>query len=287
MSRGALALALLACTALSLASSAAAAQTPTKQECAAANETAQDLRRAGKLREARKRLALCTAAGCPGPIREDCAQRLKEVEGALPTVIFEATNAAGHDLSAVRVTVDGATLLEKLDGTPVVLDPGEHRLVFEAEGLGTAHDTVVLREGERGRRVRIVFHSGAPPGKEGEATPAKEESHTQRAFGISLGAAGLAGIIVGAVFGVVSKSTYDNAVQSECGGDPTRCTAQGAQDGRTAHSQATVSTVAFAGGAALLAGGAALYFTSPSSGDVSVGPAVGSGGAGLALHGRW
>jgi hypothetical protein len=286
MSRGALALALLACTALSLASSAAAAQPPTKQECAAANETAQDLRRAGKLREARKRLALCTAAGCPGPIREDCAQRLKEVEGALPTVIFEATNAAGHDLSAVRVTVDGEALLEKLDGTPVVLDPGEHRLVFEAEGLGTAQDTVVLREGERGRRVRIVFHSGAP-GREGEGMPAKEENHTQRAFGISLGAAGIAGIIIGAVFAVVAKSTYDNAVQSECGGDPNRCSAQGAQDGRTAHSQATVSTVAFAGGAALVAGGAALYFTAPSSGDVSVGPAVGSGGAGLALHGRW
>src|SRR5262249_17970643 len=161
-------------------------------------------------------------------------------------------------------------LLEKLDGTPVVLDPGEHRLVYEAEGLGTAQDSVLLREGERGRRVRIVFQSGAPPSKEGEAAPAKEENHTERAFGLSLGAAGIAGVVVGAVFGIVAKSTYDNAVQSECGGDPTRCTTQGAQDGHAAHSQATVSTVAFIGGAALLAGGAALYFTAPSGSDVSV-----------------
>jgi hypothetical protein len=274
--------------ALLAASSMAAAQTPTKQECAAANESAQDLRHAGKLREARTRLAMCTAASCPGPIREDCAQRLKEVEAALPTVIFEAKNADGHDLSAVHVTMDGDPLLDKLEGTPVVLDPGEHRFSFEAEGLRKTEDTVVLREGERNRRVRMVLQPAGAPNKEAEAAgPPTEEGHTQRALGISLGAAGIAGIIVGAVFGVVAKSTYDNAVKSECGGDPNRCTSQGAQDGRAAHSQATVSTVAFIGGGALLAGGAALYLTAPKSGDVSVSPTVGSGGAGLALHGRW
>jgi hypothetical protein len=85
---------------------------------------------------------------------------------------------------------------------------------------------------------------------------------------------------------VIAKSTYDNAVQSECGGDPNRCSPQGAQDGRSAHSQATVSTAAFIGGGALLAGGAALYFTAPK-GNLSLAPTVGSGGAGLAVHGRW
>jgi hypothetical protein len=287
MSRGAFGLAAL--LAVVAAPTIAVAEAPTKQECAAANEAAQDLRRAGKLRGARARLAMCTAASCPGPIREDCAQRLKEVEAALPSVIFEAKNAAGHDLSDVHVTVDGAALLDKLDGTPVVLDPGEHHLSFEAEGLATTEDTVVLREGERNRRVRITFPPLASSAtKEAAAVaPAPEQSHLQRDLGISLGAAGIAGVIVGAVFGVVAKSTYDNALQSECGGDPNHCSSQGAQDGRTAHSQATVSTAAFIGGGALLAGGATLYFTAPKSGDLSVAPTVGTGGAGLAFRGRW
>jgi hypothetical protein len=285
MNRGAFGLA--ATFAWLVASSATAAPTMSKQECAAANEGAQDLRRAGRLREARTQLALCTATSCPGPIREDCAQRLKEVEAALPTVIFEAKNAGGHDLSAVRVTMDGEPLLDKLEGTPVVLDPGEHRFVFQSEGLRNAEETVVLREGERDRRVRIVLQSPTRPSQESAATAPAEENHTQGALGISLGAAGIAGLIVGTIFGFVAKSTYDDAVQNQCGGDPTRCSAQGAQDGRTAHSQATVSTAAFIGGGALLAGGALLFFTAPKSGDVSVSPAAASGGAGLALHGRW
>src|SRR4029077_11804051 len=49
MSRGALGLAVV--LALAATSSGATAQTPTKQECASANESARDLRRAGKLRE--------------------------------------------------------------------------------------------------------------------------------------------------------------------------------------------------------------------------------------------
>jgi hypothetical protein len=272
---------------LLLASIPALAEGPTKQECAAANETAQDMRRTGKLREARTQLAMCTAATCPGAIREDCAQRLKDVEAALPTVIFEATNAAGHDLSAVRVTVDGEPLVQKLEGTAIVLNPGEHRLTFEAEGLRKSEDTIVLREGEKDRRVRIVLQSPTAPRKESEPAEATEASHTQRALAISLGAAGVAGLIVGGVFGLLAKSTYDNALQNECGGNSIGCNAQGAQDGRTAHSQATVSTVAFIGGGVLLGGGVVLYLTAPKSGSVAVSPEVGSGGAGLAVRGKW
>ena len=285
MNRGAFGLA--ATFAWLVASSAMAAPPMSKQECAAANEGAQDLRRAGKLREARTQLALCTATSCPGPIRDDCAQRLKEVEAALPTVILEAKDAGGHDLSAVHVTMDGGPLLDKLEGTPVVLDPGEHRFVFEAEGFRSAEETVVLRERERDRPIRVVLQSPARPRQEGPATAPAEENHTQSALGLSLGAAGVVGLIVGTVFGFIAKSTYDNAVQNQCGGDPTGCTAQGAQDGRTAHSQAMVSTAAFIGGGALLAGGALLFFTAPKSGDVSVSPAAASGGAGLAVRGRW
>lgn len=64
------------------APAAADTAVPTKQECVAANEAAQDLRRAGKLRDARKKLELCVAEICPKAVREDCAQRLDDLDKA-------------------------------------------------------------------------------------------------------------------------------------------------------------------------------------------------------------
>jgi hypothetical protein len=269
-----------------LAMSSAATAEPTKRECAAANETAQDLRRAGKLGEARAQLAACTATSCPGPVREDCAQRLKEVEAAIPTVIFEAKNAAGHDLSAVRVTMDGEPLLEKLTGTAVTLDPGEHHFAFEADGLRKFEDTVVLREGERDRRVQVVLEAAAPASHADQGSTPWMDPSTQRALGLSIGGAGAAGLVVGGIFGLVAKSTYDDALRNECGGNPTTCTSQGAQDWHSATSQATVSTVAFVGGGVLLGAAVLLYVTAPKA-NVAVEPTVGNRGGGVALSGSW
>jgi hypothetical protein len=271
-----------------LAAPSAAAADPTKRECAAANETAQDLRRAGKLRDARASLAVCTAGSCPGPIREDCAQRLKEVEAATPTLVFEAKDAVGHDLSVVHVTMDGQPLLEKLDGKAIAVDPGEHTFTFEAAGLRRTEDTVVVREGEANRRLRIVLELvNAPVTKKEETSSPLMDPGTQRALGFSLVAAGGAGVAVGVIFGLLAKSTYDHALKSECMG-ASNCTSLGAQDGQTAHGQATVSTIAFIAGGALLAGGLVLYFTAPSSASsVAVAANVANGGGGLAVSGRW
>jgi hypothetical protein len=270
-----------------LVTSFASGAEQTKQKCAANSESAQDLRRAGKLHEARASFAACTAASCPGPIREDCAQRLKDIEAAMPTVVLEAKNAAGHDLSAVRVTMDGTLLREELDGTAIAIDPGEHTFAFEASGFRKTEDTAVVREGERDRRVRVVLESLAPASGIARDAPRSVDRDPRRPLGLALGLAGGAGIAVGAVVGLVAKATYDNALQAECGGDPNRCTPQGTKDGQTAHSQATASTVALVAGGVLLAGGAVLYFTAPNGRDVTVAATVGHDGGGLAVTGRW
>jgi hypothetical protein len=267
--------------------SSPAAAEPTKQECAAANESAQDLRSAGKLREARAALATCTAASCPGPIREDCAQRLNDVVAAQPTVVFDAKSDSGQDLTAVRVTMDDAPLLQTLDGVAIPVDPGKHRLIFEASGFHRNAVLVVVREGERGRRVRVVLKPDAPAAPP-EASPAPVfDPGTRRTVGLVSGAAGVVGVALGAVFAVVSKSTYDHALQSECGGDPSHCSLQGTRDGQTAYGQATLATVGLTLGGALLAGGALLYFTAPHENGVAISGSVANGGGGLALRARW
>src|SRR5476651_2121227 len=123
----------LGCASLYLAAPAVAAD-PTKDQCIDANETSQAMRKAEKLRDAEQRLLVCVAASCPGPVRDDCAQRLTEVRSVTPTIVFVVKDDADQDLGAVRVTMDGAPLVDKLDGTAIALNPGQHHFVFEAEG---------------------------------------------------------------------------------------------------------------------------------------------------------
>jgi hypothetical protein len=136
---------------------------PTKKQCVEANDAAQDLRQARKLRQAREKLVLCSAASCPGIVREDCVQRLSEVDAAMPSIIFEAKDAAGSDLSAVTVTLDGAPLVEKLDGTPVRVDPGEHVFVLTPEGRPSVTKRLVLSEHDQGRRELVPLGTAEAP----------------------------------------------------------------------------------------------------------------------------
>jgi hypothetical protein len=50
-------------------------------------------------------------------------RRVDEINAAIPTVIFEAKDGAGGDLSAVRVTMDGEVLAERLEGTALSINP--------------------------------------------------------------------------------------------------------------------------------------------------------------------
>ena len=103
--------------------------------CASASEKGQELRDQAKLTAARELFVTCAAARCPAIVQKDCATWLAAVDEALPSVAIHARDGAGRDLTEVRVTVDGSTLIEKLDGRARSLDPGAHTFVFEAAGL--------------------------------------------------------------------------------------------------------------------------------------------------------
>jgi serine/threonine-protein kinase len=269
----------------------------TKQQCVEANDAAQDLRQGGRLRQAREQLVLCASASCPALVRADCAQRLSELDAASASIVFEATDDAGRDLSAVQVTMDGQPFLDRLDGTSKPVDLGPHQFVFTSPGLAPANKTIVVREGDKARRERIVLMATVATGATATTTRAETvpepspaeaapDGRTQRLAGLAVGGAGVVGVLVGSIFGLVSKSTYDHAFGSECGSNAGGCSAQGVQDGQTAHDQATIATVGFVAGLALLGGGAALYFTAPHQG-LSIGPTAGPGGAGVRLGAAW
>jgi hypothetical protein len=278
----------------------AADPTPTKQECVAANESAQDYERARKLLAARASLAVCTATSCPSAVREDCGQRLREVDRALPTVVFAAKDSVGHDLSDVRVTMDGTPLLQKLDGSAIPVDPGIHRFVFEASGFRVASTkvTAVIREGVKERPVQTVFDLPEPPkaapppaARRPPEEPNQPSGNARRAIGLAIGGAGVAEFVVGMVFGAVALSTYNHAL-SECGNsDFNTCNKalypKANQDRQSAADQATVSTIASIAGGVCMAAGAVIYLTAPKANGVEVGATAENGGVRFSLGGRW
>ena len=282
---------------------APAAADLTKAECVKANTEAQSLRRDGKLAEARAQLRRCGDPTCPGIVRADCSQRLDELEAAQPTIVFDAKDGSGHDLSAVRVTVDGLPLAESLDGKALQIDPGSHEFTFTVAGQPPVTQTYVLREGQKERHEPLVL--GAPPAQLATPpqppplspapapAPVRSESGglgTQRVAALAAGGVGVAGIAAGAVFGMLASSKWSQA-ERDCGpACPADAPARGEEsDART---RATVSTVGFVVGGAGLAAGVVLWLTSrPAAGPpaptgrLSVTPSVGAGTTALFIHG--
>jgi hypothetical protein len=222
----------------------APAQADAKKECATAYEKTQSLREIGQLRDARKQAIVCSAPTCSAYVTKDCLQWLTEIDANLPTVVFTARNAAGEDTLAVRVTVDGHPVAEKLDGKAVPLDPGEHVVRFEMTGAEAVEQKVMIRQGEKNRSLVASFKKAAsitplasppaspPPASAPPLTLAAPEPDTAplpapRSEGVPLwawisGGVGVVALGVGAGFGV-SALTAQRELDEKCGGDATRC----------------------------------------------------------------
>jgi hypothetical protein len=135
----------------------------TVRTCRASHEAGQRLRREGSLLAARTQLIACSHDECSIGLREDCLKRLDEVEAALPTIVFQARTADGGDVTDVKVVLDGTPRLSRLDGRPVEVDPGAHRVQFERANRVVGDQSVLVVEGEKLRRVSVTIASEPPP----------------------------------------------------------------------------------------------------------------------------
>jgi hypothetical protein len=261
----------------------------TKDQCIEANASAQRLRLAEKLDAAHKELLTCANPACPAIVRDDCARRLDEIDRAQPSVIFDVKDASGQDMANVTVRVDGTVVTTRLDGAPRIVDPGVHVFTFEAAGSAPVTRTFVIKEEEKGRRERIVMTPEQVPLEPRPSAPASTAWSAQRVVGVGLAGLGVAAIAVGSVFGGLADAAW-NDQKSACG-SPTSCSGAGhaaaVSDHATLTTDGAVSTAAFIAAGALVAGGAALFFTAPRasapSSGLRIAPAVGSRAAALVV----
>src|SRR5580658_80361 len=149
----------LAAATLGLVSRAEAAS-PSTAECLAAADSSIQLRDQHQLRAARTQMLVCASPSCPSAIQTECLRRVDQINAAVPTVVFEAKDPAGNDLTNIKVDIDGQPLVDRLDGSAVALDPGEHHFHFTAPGGVGADKTIVIHESEKDRHERVVI--GAP-----------------------------------------------------------------------------------------------------------------------------
>jgi serine/threonine-protein kinase len=249
--------------ALSLVQAAYAAD-PTKEECIASSERGQELRNATKLNDARAQFSICVAASCPGPIREDCAERLDEIATAMPSIIFQVKDAAGNEAAGVQITADGQPVARGA----IDLDPGEHTFAFEATGLKKFEKRLVLAEGVKQRRDVVIMaraeaapiaSTPSPPTGEAPTRWARPPTLAWVAFGV-----GGAGLVFGVTAGLVAGGKH-STLAGECDNGAGTCAPQYAGNLDSFHTWRTVSTVGYVVGALGVAGGAVLWFTAPSA----------------------
>jgi hypothetical protein len=209
--------------------------------------------------------------------REDFAeQKSRELEPKISKLAIKLSAAAG-DPSTMTITRDGDVVSAAELAVPIPVDPGKHVIEVRAPGKAPWSLTVEIGEGSTTKAVEIPALMDAtgtpppPPGGTGPAPASKNDGSTQRVVALVTGGVGVVGIGLGTFFGVKASSTWSDA-KGECKAYPYDCGAKGVSLQSDAHTQATISTVAFIVGGAALAGGVVLWFTSgpPKQGAASL-----------------
>ena len=225
-----------------------------------------------KLLERRAALRMCSNPQCARSIDNECSAWLQDFDALVPDLTVRVIDSHGNAVPNALIRIDGKV---QAAGTPLEVDPGGHTVVAVSDT--TESRTVTLRMGEKGRLLQIEMRSApptaAPPTSIGEPQPGPTAS--SRTLAYVLGGAGVAAIGLGAVTGIVALNAASDR-DSACGGDFPAC--GDAPRGHVTDLQSriatagNISTVAFAGGAVLIAASIWLYLTSPDPTQASLQP---------------
>lgn len=244
----------------------AASQSPedAKLACIASFEEAQRERNAGHYLASRAALIQCSEPQCGDVLASECTRMYADVESATPSVVFSAHDAARNaDRSDVAVTMNGKPLLERLDGKPLPVDPGQYELVFSAPGVQPVKLPVVIRTGEKYRVINVVFPapetqpSSLRPQPAAAAVTAPESSAEVPALSYVFGGLGVAGVGAFVALRMIGASDFD-AMKKDC--------APGCLDGDVDNLKLkyTLSNVALGVGVASLGAAIVIYAVAPN-----------------------
>jgi hypothetical protein len=201
-------------------------------------------------------------------------------------------------VEGLEVRVDGRPLSAATYRTSLPLDPGTHIIEAKAPGHEPWTKDVDVPKGPSSTVVEVPAlvalpsakpePSTPPPTKAAPAQPSESSGNGQAVAGWIIGGAGLVGIGVGSVFGLM---TFSKQGDSDAFCEGVRCTQEGVDLREGASTTATISTIAFAVGGAAVAGGLVLVLTAggdtPQAASAYIAPLGSPDGGGLLLGGRF
>jgi hypothetical protein len=233
----------------------------------------------------------------------------RQLAVALKPKLSRLTVTLAEPGADVTVTRNGEEI-DQLDfGKAVPVDPGEHAIEARAAGHQTWSTTVQVGPDADQQSVEVPALEPAPdqPGGAaglGEATePGLDEGADEGEFtwtgqhiaAVVTAGVGVAGVVLGIVFGTQASSKWDEALSYCNNEDINDCSAEAGPLSQDANTFATVSTVGLVVGGAAIAAAVIVWLTAPSGADeepeTEVGwqlaPMVGRDTAGGALRGRF
>ncbi|WP_437594607.1 hypothetical protein [Sorangium sp. So ce1000] len=243
-----------------------------------------------------------------GAGQQDRAQfatkRASELEARLTRLVLEVTQAAPE----MVITLNGKELsAAAAGGSGIPVDPGTATIEAKAPGKQPWSQRVTLDPGPATTRVTIPLLADAaaqkvakaappapprPPSARPEAARPKATGTPMRTLGFVAGGVGIAGLGVGAVFGVLTIQKAAD-VEEGCGGS-FRCSRSDVETNESARTTAMVSNIALGAGLVCLGAGVAMVLMSPRPPEkaaavegVWVAPSVASEGGSVVLGGHW
>jgi hypothetical protein len=222
---------------------------------------------------------------------------LAEIEAEIPSLLVQVVDATGTPVSDARLTIDGYS--SKLEGNPIPLDPGTHRIVAETSADAHVSSEVSLVPGDRAKTVvlqlpQTVVGPGTPTPVTTEAAPSatiRTSAEPRPTRGIPAGAWVLGGTAV-AAFGTAAYLIYDayRKLDTLKGPPPAGC-APWCTDAQTAPGRAEVLAADVTTGIGIAALGGAIAWSllarpARSAGALDALLAVSpmAGGAFVSLH---
>lgn len=200
--------------------------------------------------------------------REQIARdRARTLEGKLAKLTLAAGDA--QSMQGAEVTINGRAIPQDSWGVPLPIDPGTQQIEVRAPGKKPWSSTVEVKPGPGEQTVTIPALEAAPKSETSSAPTSRVSTqpsptmttHEDRGGGLRTAGwitagVGILGVGVGSYFGLAAVSKNRDS-KGNCR-TATLCDPAGLSLRNDAKDAATISTIAFVAGGALVAGGVTL-----------------------------
>jgi hypothetical protein len=214
---------------------------------------------------------------------EQAAKKAAEIRPRLALMTIQVP-AEARALPGLEIKRDGEALGEAQWGLEVPVDAGAHTIEATAPGRAPWNKTIEVAPKPGTITVAVPVLAPSPSST---ASTVGGGWGAPRIAGVIVGGVGIAGIVVGSIFGAqaIAKQNASNA-DGHCDADDF-CDTSGKvlrSEGRTA---GNISTAGFIAGGALLAGGVILVLTAPARPGKPEAATVAIGLGSIHVQARW